>query len=72
MYNSTDMISLKPYTLSGFEPGPSVSEAGDMSTASCHQGMYVHKNMRKNIRDFGLDKGWSFVPRNTKSEDTWA
>jgi hypothetical protein len=28
--------------------------------------------MRKNIRDFGLDKGWSFVPRNTKSEDTWA
>jgi hypothetical protein len=32
------MLSLKTYTLAGFEPGSAVSEADAMSTAPRHQG----------------------------------
>jgi hypothetical protein len=34
------MFSLKPYTLVGFEPGPSVPEVDAMSTAPHRQGDY--------------------------------
>jgi hypothetical protein len=37
IHNSTAMFALKPSTLAGFNPGPSVSEADTMSTAPRRQ-----------------------------------
>jgi hypothetical protein len=42
VHNSIQQLPQKPYTLAGFEPGPSFLEADAMSTASRRQSNVVN------------------------------
>jgi hypothetical protein len=52
MHSSIAMISLKPNTLAGFEPRPSVLEADAMPTAPRRQGMvedFLSKQLESSV-----------------------